>query len=259
MGWVSNFAGHTTIKFIFMPQTRKPIELENEFQSFIDKRPSISTRSASNYRTWLRFIASLKIDLSKSIPLILGELRADAIATGRVLYTTNDDYSNFGSALSEYHIFLSQRVNDVSIDLDDILNDTKKSVTEKQQQILARMGQGEFRKGVIALWEGCSVTGFKNIELLVASHIYPWKPSNDEERLNPKNGLLLLPNYDKLFDKGYISFSNDKKIICSKLITDSDYQSLGIKKTDSLRFIDDDIIHFLEKHRMLYKEKLGKF
>lgn len=84
-------------------------------------------------------------------------------------------------------------------------------ITEKYQLIMARVGQGKFREKVIGRAEGkCDVTGIDKIEILVASHIQAWADcESSEQRLNPNNGLLLTPNLDKLFDRGFISFSNE--------------------------------------------------
>ena len=37
----------------------------------------------------------------------------------------------------------------------------------------------------------------------------------NEEKLDGNNGLLLSPHVDKLFDKGYISFTDDGKVLCA--------------------------------------------
>lgn len=50
---------------------------------------------------------------------------------------------------------------------------------------------------------------------LIASHIKPWRVSDNVERLEGTNGLLLSPHVDKLFDKGWISFSDDGKVLCA--------------------------------------------
>ena len=49
-----------------------------------------------------------------------------------------------------------------------------------------------------------------------ASHIKPWSVSDNHERLDGNNGLLLAPHIDHLFDKGYISFEDNGVIIVSK-------------------------------------------
>lgn len=81
--------------------------------------------------------------------------------------------------------------------------------TTKEQIIESRIGQGEFRKKLINKWnKKCSISNCELLEILIASHIKPWKFSNNLERLDENNGLLLSPTYDKLFDKGFISFNN---------------------------------------------------
>ena len=53
------------------------------------------------------------------------------------------------------------------------------------------------------LWGGrCAVTGLDLPLLLRASHIKPWRDSDNRERLDPYNGLLLSPSYDAAFDWG---------------------------------------------------------
>ncbi|MFY8062388.1 MAG: HNH endonuclease [Usitatibacteraceae bacterium] len=46
-------------------------------------------------------------------------------------------------------------------------------------------------------------------ELLVASHIKPWRDSSDRERLDSCNGLLLATHIDKAFDRYLLSFKED--------------------------------------------------
>lgn len=60
----------------------------------------------------------------------------------------------------------------------------------------------------------CSITGIKTRELLVASHIIPWA-ADEDNRLNPANGILLSNLIDKAFDKGYISFDDEYKLMIS--------------------------------------------
>lgn len=86
-------------------------------------------------------------------------------------------------------------------------------ITERDRLTKARVGQGKYRSDVTALWGlggVCPLTGIDIAELLVASHIKPWRESNDEERLDPANGLLLATHADKLFDKYLLSFRYDR-------------------------------------------------
>ena len=51
--------------------------------------------------------------------------------------------------------------------------------------------------------------------MLVASHIKPWSSSSNVERLDPFNGLILTPNLDRAFDRGFITFDEDGAILVS--------------------------------------------
>jgi len=80
--------------------------------------------------------------------------------------------------------------------------------TKKRTEIEIREGQQKFRSDVISEIDYCPITSINDKHLLIASHIKPWsRCDNYEDKVNPKNGLLLSPLFDKLFDRGFISFS----------------------------------------------------
>lgn len=108
----------------------------------------------------------------------------------------------------------------------DVMGDAMLTQTQKSQIILARIGQGAFRKKLIKHWGECSATGCSQIDILKASHIKPWSESSNTERLDVYNGLLLNPNLDALFDKGYVSFDEEGKILISPYISDKDREIL---------------------------------
>jgi predicted restriction endonuclease len=87
--------------------------------------------------------------------------------------------------------------------------------TEQTQLRKSRLGQGQYRTKLLTLRKVCYVTGVSDADFLRASHIKPWKDSNNVERLDPYNGLLLTPNCDFLFDAGFISFADDGAILIS--------------------------------------------
>jgi hypothetical protein len=96
----------------------------------------------------------------------------------------------------------------------DWLENSPLSDTEKDAIVKIRVGQGYFRDALIERWKGCAVTQCKDPALLIASHIKPWsKCTTRAERLSPDNGLLLTPNLDKAFDRGFISFDDNMKMI----------------------------------------------
>ena len=101
-----------------------------------------------------------------------------------------------------------------------------KNITESPQLIKARRGQGIFKENVWKVEKRCRITGISNQNFLIASHIKPWRSSDSKERLDGNNGLLLTPNADRLFDRGYISFENDGKLLVSRHFADDDLNML---------------------------------
>ncbi|MEI7181019.1 HNH endonuclease [Pectobacterium carotovorum] len=102
---------------------------------------------------------------------------------------------------------------EINEDIKEIETDVTIPETTKKRLINARLGQGDFRSGVLNKYPKCPITGVSMPELLRASHIKPWRKSNNKERLDPYNGIMLSPHVDVLFDKGYISFSDDGSIL----------------------------------------------
>ena len=121
--------------------------------------------------------------------------------------------------------------------------------TVRRSIILSRIGQGVFRSGLIDYWRKCAVTGCNSLDLLRASHIKPWRDSDNEERLDIYNGLLLTPNLDSAFDKGYISFDDDGKILISDILKERDRNKLGIHSKMRLRRMEKGHIKYLDYHR----------
>jgi len=87
---------------------------------------------------------------------------------------------------------------------------------EKERLTKARRGQGVFKRRVQAIEKACRVTGTCQIRHLIASHIKPWRLSDDSEKLDGNNGLLLAPHVDHLFNDGWISFELDGSLLVSK-------------------------------------------
>ena len=73
------------------------------------------------------------------------------------------------------------------------------------------------------------------MEHLIASHVRPWRDSNNDERLDGENGLLLTPTVDHLFDKGFISFEDSGQLIFSAV---ADPISLNRMRIDRERRIN---------------------
>jgi putative restriction endonuclease len=90
----------------------------------------------------------------------------------------------------------------------------------KIREVKTRVNQNVFRQIVLANYSGkCAITNIDIPDLLIASHIIPWS-ANEQERLNPENGLCLSPLYDKAFDKGLIAIDTNYRVILSTEIRD---------------------------------------
>jgi 5-methylcytosine-specific restriction enzyme A len=127
------------------------------------------------------------------------------------------------------------------------------NVTERKGLVTSRVGQGAYRKSIIHRWEyKCAVTGFDKAEILIASHIHPWKDANNDERLDVNNGILLSPVYDALFDRHLITFEDSGKIRLSTIIENQAYQKIGITGKENIRNLSSENQRYLEMHRGLF-------
>lgn len=134
--------------------------------------------------------------------------------------------------------------------------DRAPTATERDAVIKSRIGQGLFREKVIELWQSCAVTRVEDASLLRASHIKPWKVSSNRERLDPRNGLLLIPTIDHLFDRFLITFREDRSIWISSSISETDRERLGI--FDKLKLngdIPDVTWEHLKYHRSVFETR----
>lgn len=132
------------------------------------------------------------------------------------------------------------------------------TVTERSGLVLSRVGQGAYRKSIINRWENkCAVTGFTDPRILIASHIHPWRDSNNDERLDVSNGILLSPTYDALFDRHLITFENSGKIVLSDRVVQSDYSKIGVLGSERIERLNSDNVFYLNKHREKFALQLA--
>lgn len=130
---------------------------------------------------------------------------------------------------------------------------TASQVREKNTRVKARVGQGQFRKDVLAIWNNtCPVTKVASPNLLIASHIHSWLLSDDNEKVDGYNGLPLAPNVDKLFDKGLISFADDGALLISRHLSITTLNALGIREEAKISGLTKEHIFYLAKHRNTY-------
>ena len=118
---------------------------------------------------------------------------------------------------------------------EQISEDSHLRETEKQALIKARRGQGLFRQNVARIEHFCRVTRVDRPEHLIASHIKPWRESDNRERLFEGNGLLLTPTIDHLFDRGFISFENDGELLISPVAHEESMKIQDFQRLDTER------------------------
>lgn len=117
---------------------------------------------------------------------------------------------------------------DIEADLRELASSVADQTT-REALIHARLGQGRFRKELLRIWDGaCAVTGCRVEAILRASHCKPWRMSDNAERLDPNNGLLLVANLDALFDAGLITFGDDGAMQVASRVSGKERQVLGL-------------------------------
>ncbi|SKC09541.1 HNH endonuclease [Lachnospiraceae bacterium] len=118
--------------------------------------------------------------------------------------------------------------------------------------IKARVNQGAIRKNTLKKYDTqCALCKLRFEPSLVASHIKEWAASDSTEKGDLDNILLLCPNHDALFDKHYISFDNEGKIMISSKLNNNDRVLLNIHN-DMKIDMNDKMKKYMEWHRKKY-------
>lgn len=144
----------------------------------------------------------------------------------------------------------------------NVLRSVNKKEEKASQEIRkARDGQGKYREQLLEQCHFCPFTMVSDERLLIASHIKPWAASDDLEKIDPFNGYILSPLYDKLFDRGFITFTEKRHIILSDFISPFTWKQLGLKNDCFIKALpmDDKRIEYLQFHHQsvfkgLYQE-----
>lgn len=119
---------------------------------------------------------------------------------------------------------------------------------EREAVLKVRVNQGRFRNGLLRKYCHCCLCAVSSQTLLTASHIKPWTESEPEEKTDINNGLLLCPNHDRLFDKGFITFDNDGSIIISEELSENDRMFLNVSDSMTIE-MNGRMASFMEYHR----------
>lgn len=136
-----------------------------------------------------------------------------------------------------------QIINEVPV---EVIEEIKKSY---------RVGQEKYRREVIEYMAQCPFSKITDERLLIASHIKPYsiciKEKRDDQALDFLNGLALSPTYDRLFDQGYITFTNEGELICGTQLSSYTWDKLNINPTakNKMRIYPEKREEYLEFHR----------
>ena len=145
--------------------------------------------------------------------------------------------------------------------IDQLLHKIKKLETEynhfhgeeEKREVNVRINQSFFRDSVLAAYNyRCCITGIDIPELLIASHIKPWK-DDVENRLNPRNGLCLNALHDKAFDRGLFTLDENFRVTLSHQLYSSENTMQWFKAYENKQIILPErlmpSLDFLRFHR----------
>lgn len=134
---------------------------------------------------------------------------------------------------------------------DQIRGDNRIDETTRVALVQSRRGQGLFRQRVAQIEQRCRVTKVEMPTHLRASHCKPWRDAANDERLDGENGLFLTPTVDHLFDRGFITFEGDGRLLISPVAHRESMVRMGIEVATPI-FVGDFTSgqrHYLEYHR----------
>lgn len=134
---------------------------------------------------------------------------------------------------------------------------SKESEEEPLRQVKKayRIGQEKYRREVLEFMPQCPFSKITDERLLIASHIKPYniclKENRTDQALDYLNGLALSPTYDRLFDQGYITFSDEGDLICGTQLSQYTWDKLSINPNakNRMRIFPENRKEYLDFHR----------
>jgi len=180
----------------------------------------------------------------------------------------SSDLHNWSYALSVVKAMLSNETEPQAFNLNPAIEErdeiekllamTDLKGANRETVVKTRVGQGKFRELLKVVWSNkCAVTGCDITDILIASHIKPWAESNENEKVDPYNGLLLTPNLDKLFDQYMISFDDDGVIMIPESISNYSKIQLGIRNGMKIVGLSEQHKLYLKAHRLKFNKHHG--
>jgi hypothetical protein len=201
------------VRFDEIERVVRPVEWIEQLRPLLPKRYSPLDRNGHGSQSM--YLTELPEALALALADLVGT-EALARARGELAFDVDVTTPRSESLLWEDHL------------IKEIEAQPGLDSTEKEALVLARRGQGRFREGVQSIEKFCRITRVERAEHLRASHCKPWRDSNDNERLDPENGLLLTPSIDHLFDRGFISFERGGRLLVSPVAHRESLAKMGV-------------------------------
>ncbi len=191
---------------------------------------------------------SIKSKKATILTLLERTMKIKGFGRSNVWYGNDEMNSKVLEYINDYETKRNREIESI-----DNLNSLKGY--EKEIITKARINQSIFRNKLLQKYKHCLLCGIDKEELLIASHIKPWSVSNENEKLDEYNGLLLCAMHDKLFDLGLISFESDGSILISDELNKINrvYSNIDLNRKIEVNIYN---IPYLKYHREnIFKDK----
>lgn len=222
-------------------------DTKSEFKNYLNQfEPKLSTKNTNNILRNLDYISTLS-NCNFNFESYLSQEKYDQIIKEihemmrtSILHTTaSKDLYDFRVALNFYRQFVHSSI---------LKGVNKEEILSILQEIEMRLTLEKSRNQLLKQHPACAISNSKMKELLVATPIKPWISSSQLERMDSYNYLLLLPNFDLLFRKNYISFTEEGKIIFSNLLTPHDREIFQLSDSIQIK-LDEKSFVYMDYHR----------
>ena len=237
------------------------MDVIKEFAEWMKENSTLSDSSIYKYSRAINTISKDMMSkgiISKSLlempPLLLDRALAIILLDEDFVLKNTTGNNMYSSSLKQFRLFRAvECAHEITFDSVKSVIDNYEELTETERSALvkSRIGQGLFKKRLIAKYDSrCIITGIDEKRLLIASHVKPWAVCSNSERLSAENGLLLTPTFDKLFDCGLISFADSGRILISSQLSAEVVSKLHISTTDTFNLkASQELKQNLEYHR----------
>lgn len=130
------------------------------------------------------------------------------------------------------------------------------------QLVEVRKKQSLFRRRLLCVEKQCRLTKVQDLRFLRASHIKPWAAcSTGGERTDGNNGLLLSPQADLLFDRGWITFEDKGKLLVTSDLPNDVRNKIGLnlKEGRDCGAFSERQMAYLDYHRsQIFEQRYKK-